>query len=324
MLELGLDVSDSEKKQNAPVLSVVAPVHNEANNIEPLIQRLREAISKETDRFEIIFVDDGSRDGSMALLEKFSKLDNRVKVISLSRNFGHQVAITAGMEFATGEAVVVIDADLQDPPELISDMVRKWKEGYEVVYAVRALRGGENFLKKMTAAVFYRLLEKLTEFEIPVDTGDFRLMDRRVVEAFLSMPERGRYIRGMISWVGFRQTGVSYNRAPRSQGGTNFTIRKMVRFALEGITSFSYVPLQLASLFGFICGIISFLMLIYVYLSNVFHNQVVRGWTSLMAMIIFIGGVQLLMIGVLGEYLGRLVTEQKKRPLYIVRRKTNL
>lgn len=323
MIGLGLDVSNSHKQPEGPVLSVIAPIHNEAGNIEPLITRLREAVSKETDRFEIIFVDDGSHDQSLALLEKASLTDKRIKVISFSRNFGHQVAITAGMEFSTGEAIVIIDADLQDPPELIPQMMHKWKEGFEVVYAVREDREGETFLKKLTASVFYRLLKSVTEFDIPVDTGDFRLMDRRVVDAFLAMPERNRYIRGMISWVGFRQTGVTYHRAARSEGQTKFTFRKMLRFALEGITSFSYVPLQLASLLGVLCATMAFLMLIYVFASKFFDHQVVRGWTSQMAITIFLGGIQLLMIGVLGEYLGRLVTEQKKRPLYIVNKKTN-
>lgn len=324
MTVLGLDMANSVKNPQTPVLSIIAPIFNEAGNIAQLIERLTKVASLETPEFEIIFVNDGSHDGSADLLEEFSAKDKRIKVVSFSRNFGHQVAITAGMEFATGQAIVIIDADLQDPPEIIPEMMRKWREGFEVVYAVRADRDGEGFVKKLTAAVFYRLLKAMTEFDIPVDTGDFRLMDRRVVNAFLAMPERGRYIRGMISWVGFRQTGVKYDRAARTQGGTKFTLRKMTRFALEGITSFSYAPLHFASLFGVGCASVSFLMLIYVFLSKVLDNHVVRGWTSLMAVVIFLGGIQLLMIGILGEYIGRLVTEQKRRPLYIVSKKSNL
>lgn len=324
MLGLGLDVSNRNEKKDAPVLSVIAPIFNESGNIAPLVERLSKSAAQVSDNYELIFVDDGSRDDSAPQIERFAQSNPRIKLISFSRNFGHQVAITAGMEFATGQAIVIIDADLQDPPELIPDMVKKWKEGFEVVYAVRGDRDGESLVKKITAAGFYRLLKHLTEFDIPVDTGDFRLMDRRVVEAFLAMPERGRYIRGMISWVGFKQTGISYHRAARTDGKTKFTMRKMIRFALEGITSFSYVPLHLASVLGVACAGISGLILIYVVLSNLLNNQVVRGWTSIMGVIIFLGGIQLLMIGVLGEYIGRLVTEQKRRPLYIVNKKTNL
>ena len=324
MIELGLDVSAIENIGNTPEISVIAPIHNEAGNIEILVSRLTASLNSKTENYEIVFVDDGSRDNSAALLEKAARQDSRIKIISFSRNFGHQMAITAGMEFSKGKSIVIIDADLQDPPEIIPQMMAKWQEGFDVVYAVRKQRDGESLVKRITAAVFYRLLKRLTEFDIPVDTGDFRLMDRKVVNAFLSMPERGRYIRGMISWLGFKQTGITYDRAARTEGKTKFTMRKMIRFAFEGITSFSFAPLQFATFLGMTCSAVAFLMLIYVFISKFFDQQVVRGWTSLMAIIIFLGGIQLLMIGILGEYIGRLVTEQKKRPLYIVQKKTNI
>jgi dolichol-phosphate mannosyltransferase len=268
-------------------------------------------------------VDDGSRDRSMEVLSNETSNDPNVKVLSFSRNFGHQVAISAGIEFASGDAVIVMDADLQDPPEIIPELVEKWRQGLDVVYATRRRRDGETILKKLTARIFYRLIKTLTRFDIPVDTGDFRLMSRAVVDVFLAMPERQRYIRGMISWIGFKQGAVYYERARRARGETKFTYAKMMRFAVDGITSFSYVPLQMASYLGFFSALVSLLLIVGTIYVKLYNNQAIPGWASIVIVMLFLGGIQLMMIGLLGEYLGRMYEEKKQRPLYIVQKAIN-
>lgn len=307
-----------------PVLSVVAPVFNEAETLPLFCRRVIEALEPLGVPFELVLVNDGSRDNSFAIMSELHKHDPRIKIVNFSRNFGHQIAITAGTDYARGDAVVIIDSDLQDPPEVIRDLFAKWREGYGVVYAVRAEREGETWFKKSTASFFYRLLRRITNVDIPLDTGDFRLMDRKVVNTLRGMPEHHRFMRGLSAWVGFKQTGVEYRRAPRYAGETKYPIRKMVKFALTGITSFSYVPLQLATYLGFIVAGISLLALI-----GVIIARLVSGWgiaeggafygqaTTLVA-VLFLGGIQLIFLGIIGEYLGRIYDEVKRRPLYIV------
>jgi dolichol-phosphate mannosyltransferase len=257
----------------------------------------------------------------MEQLERLAASDPRVRCIDFSRNFGHQVAITAGTDMARGDAVVVIDADLQDPPELIPRMVEKWREGYEVVFAVREKRKGESFFKLFTAAAFYRIIKRITNVDIPVDTGDFRLMDRKVVAALRILREKNRFVRGLVSWVGFRQVGIRYVREERFAGETKYPLKKMLKFAFDGITGFSYLPLQLATYLGFAVSNVAFLAICWVLLQKlVLHGHVEPGWSSLMVTILFLGGVQLLTIGLIGEYLGRIYDEVKARPLYLVRR----
>jgi polyisoprenyl-phosphate glycosyltransferase len=318
---LGLDLS-SVSSGPRPELSVVVPVHNEEGNIPTLLSRLG-AVLKDIDH-EIVITDDGSRDGSLEALRKAAAANNRLKVISLSRNFGHQVAVTVGLEYSRGKAIVIIDADLQDPPEVIPEMLAKWREGYDVVFGQRSKRKGETFMKKFTAKVFYRVMKSLTQFSIPVDTGDFRLVSRRVADAFLAMPERHRFVRGMFSWVGFRQTGVLYSRDERLQGKTNYTYGKMIRFAFDGLTSFSFVPLRLASYVGFLAAVLGFVLIVYSVYQKLYGAGTMRGWASLSVIVLFLGGTQLVMIGLLGEYLGRVHDEMKHRPLYIVKEKVNL
>ncbi len=318
---LGLDPTKSVSA-SSPELSIVVPIHNESANIPVLLERLSKAL--DTFSFEVVFVDDGSRDDSLSVLKRAASQDPRLKVISFSRNFGHQIAVTAGMEYASGKAIVIIDADLQDPPEVIPKMVAKWKEGVDIVYGQRDQRLGETWMKKLTASGFYRLIAQLTTFQIPLDTGDFRLVSRRVVNAFLSMPERRRFVRGMFSWVGFRQAGVSYSRETRHSGKTNYTYTKMFRLALDGITSFSTVPLHLASYLGFAAAGVGFLLIIYSVYQKFFGLETMRGWTSLSVIVLFLGGIQLLVIGLLGEYIGRMQDELKGRPLYILQETVNV
>ncbi len=300
--------------------SIVIPVYNEEAGLEALFTRMTRIINDLGEPCEVILVNDGSKDKTASLLDEIHRRDPRFKVIHFSRNFGHQVAISAGTEWAKGDTVTVMDADLQDPPEVIHDFIAKWKEGYEVVYGVRAKRPGESAFKLWTAKVFYRLIRNLTRMDIPVDTGDFRLMDRKVVNAFVSLPERHRYVRGLISWVGFRQTGVLYNRAPREHGQTNYTLAKMVKLAFDGISSFSIVPLRIATSMGFFTAGLAFLGLLYALYLRLFTEETITGWTSLIIVILFIGGVQLMALGMIGEYLGRTYDEVRARPLYLVDR----
>jgi len=302
-------------------LSVIIPIYNEEGNIFPLFERLDKVISQLNIDAEYVFVNDGSKDKSIELIKELSKKNPSVHYIDFARNFGHQIAVTAGLDHCSGNAIVIIDADLQDPPELISDLYKKWKEGFEVVYAKRRAREGENFLKKFTAKSFYRILKKITSINIPVDTGDFRLIDRKIVDVLKAMPEQQKFLRGQISWIGFRQTYVEYDRDARYAGKTGYTYKKMIRFALDGITSFSNLPLKFATITGFFVSGITFLMILYALYSRFISKSYVPGWTSLMLAVLFIGGVQLISIGIIGEYISRLSANIRNRPLYIVKEK---
>jgi dolichol-phosphate mannosyltransferase len=301
-------------------VSVVVPVFNEEDNVVVFHQRMTSVadtlLGLDLD-LELIFVDDGSHDDSLPRLLGAAEADPRVKVIKLARNFGHQIAITAGMDHSAGDCVVVIDADLQDPPEVIPRMVEKWREGHDVVYGVRTHRAGESALKLATASAFYRILRTMTKVEIPVDVGDFRLMSRRATDQLNGMREQDRFVRGLVSWIGFNQTGVEYEREARFAGETKYPFRKMLRFALDGITSFSTVPLRLASWLGYAASVFAF-----VYLASVFvqkwMGQTIDGWATIMVAMLFLGGTQLICLGIMGEYLGRIFTEIKGRPLYVV------
>ncbi len=302
-----------------PLLSVVVPVFNEQDVIDEFYGRLKKTLDSLGETHEILFVDDGSRDGTLSRLLAFQKSDPRVRVLELSRNFGHQYAITAGLDHASGSACVVLDADLQDPPEMIPRMMDRWRSGYEVVYAVRASREGDGLFKRWTALLFYRLLGLLAGVAIPPDTGDFRLMDRRVVEALGRLPERNRFLRGLVSWVGFRQTGILLERGPRAAGKTKYSLLKMVRLALDGLTSFSHFPVRLVTLVGVGCFLGSLGLLGWVFYVKFVALKSIQGWTSLIGVVLFLGGVQLLAVGVLGEYIARIFDESKQRPLYVVR-----
>ena len=269
--------------------------------------------------FEIIYVDDGSSDDTATILREIQAADCCVRVVRLSRNFGHQIAITAGLEHASGDAVVIIDADLQDPPEVIGEFLARWREGYDVVYGVRTDRPGETAFKLWTAKAFYRLINRLSDTRIPLDTGDFRLMDRAAVDALLSMPERDRFVRGMVSWLGFSQVAVPYTRAARYAGSTKYPLFKMVRLATDGILSFSITPLRLATWTGFAASGLAILGILYALYAHFFASHLVRGWTSSLIAVLFIGGVQLICLGIIGEYVGRIYGESKRRPLYFVR-----
>ena len=298
--------------------SIVIPVCNEEQSLPELCARLQTLGSQLDGDMEVILVDDGSRDASYSLMQEMNERDPRFKAVRLSRNFGHQIAITAGLDIASGRAVVVMDADLQDPPEVIVEMAAKWREGYEVVYALRAQRTGESVFKRLTAAAFYRTLQRLTDIEAPIDVGDFRLVDRRALEAFRAMRENNRYVRGMFSWIGFRQTGVRYERAERYAGTTKFPTRRMLQFAIDAIVSFSNVPLRLALNLGFLLAGLSFLAGLAAVVAKVTDAFLVPGWASLVVAICFLGGIQLMILGVMGEYIARIYDEVKNRPLYVV------
>jgi len=304
-------------------LSVIIPIYNEEGNIPVLFQRLNEVVSKLNVDTEYIFINDGSGDHSLLLIKQLASKYPFIKYIDFSRNFGHQVAVSAGLDHCSGKAVAIIDADLQDPPELIADLYHKWREGYEVVYAKRRSRDGEGFLKKYTAKLFYRLLKKITSINIPIDTGDFRIIDHKIVEVLRNMPEQQKFLRGQISWIGFKQTFVEYNRDSRLKGKTGYTYKKMIRFALDGITSFSNLPLKFATIAGFLVSGFAFFMILYALYSRFISKSYVAGWTSLMLAVLFIGGVQLICIGIIGEYISRLSGNVRKRPLYVVN-ETNL
>jgi len=303
---------------NSPKISIVAPIYNEVENIPELYRRISEVLDSTGDTWEIVMVDDGSTDGSTNLIREYHDRDPRVVPVIFARNFGHQIAVTAGLDYAHGDAVVIIDSDLQDPPEVILDMVAKWKEGFEVVYAVRTEREGETWFKEFTASLFYRLIYRITDVDIPLDTGDFRLLDRKVVDVMGQMRERHRFLRGMSVWVGFRQTGVGYKRAARYSGETKYPMKKMLKFATDAITSFSYFPLQLAMYIGFISAGISILAIPIVVILRLAGSQAFFGQASTLIAVLFLGGVQLISLGILGEYIGRLYDEAKGRPLYIV------
>ncbi len=299
--------------------SIIAPIYNEIENLPELYRRVKEVMDSSGGTWELVLVDDGSTDGSTEKIRELAQADKRVRPVIFARNFGHQVAITAGWDYARGDAVVIIDADLQDPPEVILELAKKWKEGYEVVYAVRAEREGETWFKKFTAAAFYRLIYSITDVKIPVDTGDFRLMDRKVVNVLKQMKERHRFPRGMSAWVGFRQIGVQYKRAARVAGVTKYPFKKMLRLALNAITGFSYFPLQVATYFGFLSAGVAILAIPVVIALRLAGSHFFEGQTTTLISVLFLGGVQLISLGILGEYVGRLYDEAKGRPLYIVR-----
>jgi dolichol-phosphate mannosyltransferase len=307
-----------------PDYSIVIPVYNEEAILPALGERLTALLDRLDGGAEVILVDDGSRDASFARMMEMSARDPRFKVVQLSRNFGHQMAITAGLDFSAGNAVVIMDADLQDPPEIVLEMAARWREGFDVVYAVRRERHGENRFKRLTAAAFYRLLRKLSDVDIPADVGDFRLVDRKAVEAYKTMRENDRFVRGMFSWVGFKQIGVSYDRDPRLAGETKFPFGKMMRFAVDGIVSFSSAPLRLALALGFAVSAISILYGFVAILLKVSGAFTVPGWTSVIFATSLLGGVQLIVLGVVGEYVGRTYLESKNRPLYIVNQSAGL
>lgn len=304
-----------------PKYSIVVPIFNEEEIIPEMHRRMSAMLDSLDGPSELILVNDGSRDRSLEIMKELAARDPRLKVISFSRNFGHQMAITAGIDHAAGEAVVVIDSDLQDPPEVIPELVKKWKEGYELIYAVRSERKGETFFKKFTASFFYRLIASMTELKIPADSGDFRLMDRKVVEAMKQVREHHRFMRGLSVWVGFKQAGVTYVRQERFAGVTKYPLKKMVRFATDGITSFSYVPLQLATTFGFVFAGLALVAIPIVAILRAFGNDFFTGQATTLLSVLLLGGVQLIFLGIIGEYLGRIYDEVKKRPLYIVSEK---
>jgi glycosyltransferase involved in cell wall biosynthesis len=301
-----------------PKFSIVAPIYNEQEIVPEFYRRLTAVMEGLGEPYEIILINDGSRDNSLAQMHALHRQDPHVKVINFARNFGHQISITAGMDYAAGEAVVVIDSDLQDPPEVIPELVAKWREGYEVVYAVRAKRIGETWFKKWTAHLFYRLIQRIANVDMPVDTGDFRLMDRKVLDVLRGMREVHRLMRGMAAWVGFRQTGVPYERQARFAGETKYPLKKMLRLTLDAITSFSYFPLQLATYAGFLVAALSALFIIFVIAARLSGTQAFEGQATTLIAVLFLGSLQLLSLGVLGEYLGRVTEEVKRRPLYIV------
>ncbi len=307
-------------RNRPPTLSVVAPVFNEVDSLPEFHRRVRQVLEATGEPWELVIVDDGSSDGSTEALEKLAAADRNVRPVIFSRNFGHQIAVTAGLDHARGEAVILIDADLQDPPEVLPELIARWREGYDVVYAVRRERAGESWFKRATASLFYRAIFRITDVPIPLDTGDFRLLDRRVVDILSGMRERHRFLRGMAAWVGHRQIGVPYNRAARFAGETKYPLRKMVRLALNAITGFSHFPLQIATFLGFACAGLSSAAIVAVVLLRLSGNQAFFGQATTLIAVLFLGGIQLISLGLLGEYLGRVYDEVKGRPLYVVRR----
>jgi glycosyltransferase involved in cell wall biosynthesis len=299
--------------------SIAVPVYNERESLPELYQRVQDVMDTLGEPWELVLIDDGSSDGSTEIIHELAQADKRVRPVIFARNFGHQIAITAGLDYTRGEAVVIMDADLQDPPEVIPDLIAKWREGFEVVYAIRESREGETWFKKATASFFYRLINRITDVNIPLDTGDFRLLDRAVADTLNSMREQHRFPRGMAAWVGFRQIGVPYSRAARFAGETKYPLKKMIRLALNAITGFSYFPLQLATYVGFFCAGISALAIPVVIALRLAGSQAFFGQATTLIAVLFLGGVQLISLGILGEYVGRLYDEAKGRPLYVVR-----
>lgn len=298
--------------------SIVAPCWNEEGNLPELYRRVTEVMDQTGEPWELVLINDGSTDRTPQIMRELHAADRRVHIVDFARNFGHQLAVTAGMDYAQGDAVILIDSDLQDPPELILEMIKKWKAGYEVVYAVREERKGETWFKLMTAKLFYRLIYRITDVDIPLDTGDFRLMDRKVVQQMRNMKEHHRFIRGMTSWVGFKQTGVTYVREERFAGETKYPLRKMVRFAITAITGFSIFPLQLATFMGFFIAILSALFIVGAIIARLSGGQAFAGQATTLVMVLFLGAIQLISLGIIGEYLGRIYDEVRGRPLYVV------
>ena len=308
----------SDRSSGTRLVSVVVPVFNEEESIQRFYDRTTAVLGAlEGLGWEIVFVEDGSTDGSFAQLSELAAGDGRIRVLKFSRNFGHQIAITAGIDEARGDCVVVIDSDLQDPPEVIPAMVEQWQMGFDVVYGVRSEREGETAMKLMTASLFYRLLGRLTNVQIPANVGDFRLMSRRVVEQLKLLREKDRFVRGLVSWVGFRQTGVTYHRQAREAGVTKYPLGKMLKFAFDGITSFSTAPLKVATWTGYLAALAAVLYLLSVFVQRAM-GITVEGWATIMVAMLFLGSVQLICLGILGEYLGRVFTEVKPRPMYVI------
>ena len=302
----------------APRLSGVAPVWKEAQTLPLFYDRCRSVLDALVERWELVLIDDGSADGSREVMERLSLSDPRVRALIFSRNFGHQIAITAGLDYARGDAVVVIDSDLQDPPEVIAELYAQWKAGFQVVYAMRSARVGETWFKRTTASGFYRLIRSIANVDIPLDTGDFRLMDRRAADALRSMREHHRFVRGMAAWIGYRTTAVQYARAARHAGETKYPLRKMARLAIDGITNFSYLPLQLATYAGFFVAGLSLIGVLAAILIRIFLGHELTGQATTLVSVLFLGGIQLIFLGVIGEYLGRIYDEVKGRPLYLL------
>jgi len=307
-----------EETAARPVYSIVAPVFNEEETLPHFYKRVVEVMEGVGEAFELVLINDGSRDGSYNLMQDLHKRDPRIRVIDFSRNFGHQIAISAGLDYACGQAVVILDADLQDPPEVIPELIARWKNGAEVVYAQRVRRQGETRFKLLTAAAFYRLIARITSVDIPRDTGDFRLLDRRVVDTLVTMREQHRFMRGLSAWVGFRQEALLYERQERYAGKSKYPLRKMINFSLDAITSFSHVPLELATTFGFILAGLSLVGIVIAAILRIFTGAIV-GQASTLILVLFLGGIQLIFLGIIGEYLGRIYDEVRSRPLYIVR-----
>jgi polyisoprenyl-phosphate glycosyltransferase len=302
------------------LLSIIIPCYNEEAVLRATHERLSNVCKTQLPGldYELVFVNDGSADQTQQMLTQLQRQDPHVRVLRLSRNFGHQIALTAGLEEAAGDAVVIIDADLQDPPEVIPQMVKLWREGNDVVYGIRREREGESRFKLWTAKAFYRVINRLSDTKMPLDAGDFRLLDRKVVEVIKTMPERARFLRGMVSWAGFRQVSISYDRAPRHAGDSKYPLARMIHFAMDGIISFSLVPLKLAIWTGFLAIWIAVGGIIVAIIDRLLEKDLTRGWASLFVAVLFMGGVQLVSLGIIGEYLGRIYTEVKRRPLYVV------
>ena len=300
------------------MLSIVVPVYNEEENIGEFLRRLKQAMATTDTSYETVFVNDGSGDRTVELISKEMENNDTIRLVQFSRNFGHQIAVTAGLDFAQGEAVVVIDADLQDPPELIPEMLEKWKDGFDVVYALRKRRDHESWLMTATRRIFYRLLKAIGEVDVPVDAGDFRLIDRRALDALSHLRENNRYVRGLCAWVGFHQTSVTYERPPRHAGESKYSVLKLMKLAFDGVAGFSNVPLRLVMWVGLLVAGLSFFMAAFAFLARYFKPDVVEGWSSLVLFIGFIGGIQLLALGIISDYIGRIHNEVKNRPIYVV------
>ena len=306
-------------------ISVVVPMYNEEEVMAESYKRLAAVMDTCEYEYELVFINDGSKDKTMEIMGEVAKKDNRVKLINFSRNFGHQIAISAGIDYAKGDAVIIIDADLQDPPEVMLEMIKKWEEGYDVVYGKRLKRKGETAFKKLTAKMFYRTLNSLTSVDMPVDTGDFRLISRRVCETLKKIGERNRFMRGIVSWIGYKQTEVTYVREERFAGETKYPLKKMLKLASDGIVSFSYKPLKISIVAGTIVAVSSFIYLIVVIIQRIFFESTIQiGWASMIAITLFLNGFILLMLGIIGQYIGRIYEESKARPLYIVQDLINM
>ncbi len=305
-----------------PVYSIIAPVYNEEGNLPRLYREIKNTMDSTGEAWEMILVNDGSHDRSDEIMQQLHAQDPRIKTLTFARNFGHQIAVTAGFDYTSGDATIVIDADLQDPPSVILDMIEMWKQGYEVVYGVRSERKGETWFKKFTAKMFYRLIYRITDVDIPLDTGDFRLIDRKVVDTLKTMREQARFIRGMTSWIGFKQTGVEYVREERFAGETHYPFKKMAKLALNAITGFSYMPLQIATYIGFIIAALSAVGALLVVYGRLFlESQAFFGQATTLVMVLFLGGIQLITLGLIGEYIARIYDEVRGRPLYILSEK---